>query len=1409
MPSIGDFQVSCWSGLLQAAKSSPKGKKSATTRPGKAFSTYMICFILCFAWPVQSVDYEQASLNDDVNIPSVTAGTISYIPGLKRTGSTFPGTFVYVQHVNGDDTNHVRFFDSVKTSSFYHNYHLELDLGGTYGGGTSLYLNPDQLHFNYTKPNTVCCVKMPIGYSAGQFYFTSSTERVCGAGGYSYMLQSDDRETRQVWILPNDNKVRFTQYVPTLWKYQAEKPWTVGDAKYEFIHSVIKIGVYALYIERRGTIYWDDEGIVDSVVSSQVVSDFQPKYALADRSRTCDTTNCDVIILEERDSNVLKLSILQVKIGLAGASLKFAGLDVTAFATLNMPINIPKTRSVVLLGPTGFNMFNIFEDKIVPAGISTVGVPAVQPNSLMVGDFDQTAYPGEYPCMVMEIDAANFKPKMYVIKSTRCKTKNGAGDCTECQPSFGLNPMQQCDACNWENCLTQGADCSCDVCQPGYRKNGKICEACSIVGCQTCNSNKATCETCLTGKVSHNNQCITCRTSAPDAIVVEFGVAKCVQTFVGTGYSDGYRKDPTITAFIFLEACTVSNCKACTGTTDVCTMCKTGALLHLNKCTTCGAIAPAALVVLSGVPTCVSTSGPGPYAEGYRIDSTVTAFVLIEPCTANCIACPTSASICGECKLGTIPYLGKCTTCGTTSPAAIVVESGIPKCVDTSPTSLYSEGYRKSSSITEFVLLEACSVVNCKTCPTILETCTSCKVGSIFYSNQCIKCNTVAPAALLIETDTPKCIDMGFSPYNEGYGPDTSVTEYVLAKPCNTANCKKCSPNFMVCVECKSEFTLAETLCNKSSTSGNTGGQGTTQAKPGQVVKVFASIATNSYGVVFQPNQSRALEMIQVRDTQSRTTYTCSQVGCTHIWRDSLLSIQFKSPITITKGEIIITRKQTRSQSGTTTLDESDILISDISVMKIISDNGWITATQVLLFLMRILGSLLLFKRYPHLSMVPDKFITMCFILCMFLGPVMYTADSALEMAGQIKIPWFRMSNLADGWDTQTQAIPPSPNTWKFLVFASFLDNYSQNVVGLASLCFLLALAQILACKLLPKVNNTGMWHNMCRILQDNFTVQYMLAKIDANSLEFLMYCLICFDKADASSKSIIGIVLAVGFLGVQLWLALGAVFEIFHGMEAGRKYGEPENGGSTAMITVYDMGAPVSNPNQATSSNKHNRSVLQILTSGFRWLPKTYTQEQPVWPKFLVPAHFLRNMVLCILALKLLSSPAAQLALASVFQAVYLGYYLYCSVHFMKPDFWGSLSVEASLLAILIFRAISTSPSLSESGLQDVLASFILGALALTLLVVFGTSGFAIYTFFKKVPQLSQSQQPENKFSIRMVEQEDVPENPIEQPKNPKHLTEVDEQFEFSIAEENIGRVSSELVEKPVPRLTLNPEQN
>jgi hypothetical protein len=878
------------------------------------------------------------------------------------------------------------------------------------------------------------------------------------------------------------------------------------------------------------------------------------------------------------------------------------------------------------------------------------------------------------------------------------------------------------------------------------------------VGCRFCANDFRICTQCFSsGDLIYKGKCITCGTAAPAAILDNNNIVTCVDTSLGT-YSTGYGRDTTQTGFIVLKPCVDTNCDNCSASFQTCTSCGSGKFFYNNKCITCGITAPAAVVDNNGVITCIS----GSYPQGYGRDATQTNFVLLKPCVVvGCSSCPQSINTCTNCDSGKILYKNQCTACGNTAPAAILENMNSLSCIDTS-SGTYAERFGRDHSQAGFVLLKTCSVSKCITCQDYL-TCTQCQPGDILYKNKCITCGATAPSAILRpENGSASCVSLNSPDYSQGYRRDPSETSFYLLQACTEPLCNKCDRAIDDCEVCKDGFLLtSKNFCTLASNPAPTPTTKPTTNSPGApstssgsqsspllsnyISKFTISPTSNQISMTLLPGQSHAIYDVYLQNLKENKTWNCAQTGCKLRWVKDTVTLTFSSPpATVKNGNVIIIRKNPSKtsvsqwnhksvlnrllQSGE---DTSDIVIPGITVSKVPEYKDWLTTTQIFLFVLRTAGCFLIFPRFPKIAMLPDLLITISFALSMFLGPLVLNADLMLSSVGQVKIPWFKLENLVEDWDSETIGIPTNPNIWKHPVFCSFLDNYSQNTVGLLGLAVILSIMWWCARKIVQKQSENSKIFALATVIKQYYGMKFLFAKIHANSLEMMLYAFISFDKADASSKSIIGIVLAAALVGLHGWIALGATIESIAGNRSGNQspLGNP-SGVRTPTLSLNQVSPTATSPVRQDTSL--SQKIVSVLTAGWRCMPTQSTKPVSSSKRFIEAAYILRNLGLCLIILKVIASAQTQLIIATCLQSVYFAYFVYCNIYQQKLEYLSTLGLEVLMLAVLSIKALSTIPTMSESTLENILGMAIIVTLGVAILLVTVSFGLAVVWTWK-----------------------------------------------------------------------------
>lgn len=205
---------------------------------------------------------------------------------------------------------------------------------------------------------------------------------------------------------------------------------------------------------------------------------------------------------------------------------------------------------------------------------------------------------------------------------------------------------------------------------------------------------------------------------------------------------------------------------------------------------------------------------------------------------------------------------------------------------------------------------------------------------------------------------------------------------------------------------------------------------------------------------------------------------------------------------------------------------------------------------------------------------------------------------------------------------------------------------------------------------------------------------------------------------------------LAVVLVGVQVWLAVGATLTSSRDpgttgpTDAARPYE------SRPQTVIMAEESPVArNP---PSQRRPAEQAIRVLTLGWQLMPPTNLKQVAPSKRFLDTAFFLRNLGICLIVLKLVSSPQAQLITAMCLQLLYVCYFVYCSVYRENIEFVAALSLEALILVAILLKTLSTTPSISESNLQTTLGLLLLIVLAVCMVLIAGAYSLALISIWR-----------------------------------------------------------------------------
>ena len=948
--------------------------------------------------------------------------------------------------------------------------------------------------------------------------------------------------------------------------------------------------------------------------------------------------------------------------------------------------------------------------------------------------------------------------------------------CTGCKEGFALH-LNKCTKCDTpadpnkaivvESNTPQCVSTDVGPHSSGYRVVSsdpfKLIEVCTVTDCSTCPDVKSTCTACKSGFALYLEKCTEC--DPAKAIVVQQGEPVCMD--FGAGYRVVFT-DP----FRLIEACTVAGCSTCPDIKSTCTACKTGFALYQNKCTECD---PAkAILIQDGLPVCVDHK-QSPYNSGYRQDTTVTDFQLIEACTVtDCDTCPALKSTCTACKSDHILHLQKCTLCDASPEskfAIYVKDSDSPECVATD-SGPYSSGFGLDTSISTFRLIDKCSIFDCESCAANKNICTDCKTDHVFHLNKCTLCPQSDPskAIVVLADGSPKCVDVSSTPYSTGYRVDTSVTAFKLIEACKVPNCSACPASVSICTACATSYVLsADSLSCISSTPQPS-------AQPQVVSKAAFTVRHDSprNSIAIFHNQGSSVQMTKVVavDLDSGKTYSCEQIGCRHSVNAEKITFTFDSQIQILQGELHINIQSSNSGHISRRLQSqaSEITVTEFVLLKSNALSAWVTTLQVLIWLLRTVGCIWLFPSHPRIAMLPDYTVTLCAVLSVMLGPVIPGSDTVIQAIGQVKILWYWFANPFIAWDRHTESCNTRPGHGLAGVYCSFLDNYGQNTIGLFAVLALILLLDCGCRVVISRQKVGGRTLSLLHNYQQNFGLKFWFAKMQANQLEILMYVLISYSLADSSSKSVVGLVLASLHLAFMIGTATMATGLNFQAAK------QAAQAGKTAASTT---------PERSLTAARHLLEPSLCKVSEI-----AHHKATGAWPA----VHLARDLAFSILVLNNISDPVTLSLVVAAVQLCYTGYQGVFRYHGLVLEHIGGLAIDGTFLIILLLKAIAASIKLSAVTRVDILSPLLICVLGLIFLMIIV---LGVLTFFIKQAQPARLKATAPvKLQIATTEGDDllgqkkIDHHQREQLYNlPKFDEEIDmPNHEFSIPEENPG---------------------
>ena len=288
------------------------------------------------------------------------------------------------------------------------------------------------------------------------------------------------------------------------------------------------------------------------------------------------------------------------------------------------------------------------------------------------------------PCTICETGYFNFENGCSKCSST-CLTCHEKFDfCISCQAGFGLisNTCKKGCKDHCESCNTP-----CSKCESGFILVNNECLHCNF-NCLTCINSPTQCSSCHIGYALIGNICQS--SCLPDCVTCDNPCTLCQKQYVSKNglcvkcpegcescSSEDNECYSCVTGYTYSEKACNRNCaENCKSCDDPCTECKSGYLLLNNECTACEYPCQSCYESLSYCTSCPVL---------YTLYSGV--------CTSNCLEhCLSCDSPCSKCQEGFLPFQGIC---------------------------------------------EPCSI-KCRTCAQSPNVCTSCRVGQVLQSGECV-----------------------------------------------------------------------------------------------------------------------------------------------------------------------------------------------------------------------------------------------------------------------------------------------------------------------------------------------------------------------------------------------------------------------------------------------------------------------------------------------------------------------------------------------------------------------------------------------------------------------------------------------------------------------------------------------
>lgn len=512
---------------------------------------------------------------------------------------------------------------------------------------------------------------------------------------------------------------------------------------------------------------------------------------------------------------------------------------------------------------------------------------------------------------------------------------------------------------------------------------------------------------------------------------------------------------------------------------------------------------------------------------------------------------------------------------------------------------------------------------------------------------------------------------------------------------------------------------------------------------------VRPGIHNNSFIVVLPAGQSRVVSDVVVSDLYNGKLYSCKQkqLGCKLSFVAEGFVVSFDTDVRVPLADLIVYRTLSRLLvDGETRVlqDTSTFRIKNVAIMK----GSWLTTAayvlQILVYIFRLPFSVFLFWKYPYVSLLMDQVATHFTVLSLFRGPFVALPEVVLQMVAHTKVLPFFFKNPFEQWDASSVRCATKPLHSSHDLYCDFLDNYGQNVIALAGIALVTTLIHFCLAWALKSSKVTGKTRKFLFIVRKYYGPMFLVAKLDANHIEIILFSLINYSVTDkSSSKWIVGVCLScVMFLALLCYSGLVTFtnLQIFK-LRKGTAKVLPV-AGQTLETEVHAIDSDSDRKESAArvnGSHQPTHTDPQYFQNPWKRLTQHVhqnTQEpQKLWGIFLHSAKYLRSIGLCVLVLNDIKSPVTQLLIAIAIESVYLAYMILANNKLAPLEYTTSWLLQLLGTVYLIMKVISTDVTLSLTEVHWTNAWVMTGLLSA--IVVFGLVVCILSIFGIWFPQL------------------------------------------------------------------------